>query len=242
MCISLFLCLVGVNRPWRDRWMTGWMWSIISSICPVIAGLWHVCHLFLLLSPLCRVYIPLFLRLIRVNRPWQDGWMIEWMDDERDEWTDASQRRLLYVMFFHTLFRVHTPTYIYIYLFTSVFSSSSSSFLFFPILSIFSIFWSFFPRIHTIKKKFPISSKKICSHSVKIHQEKSLLCTEFLLFFHSRFICYDRRPRNFSFSPQAAPIIATGQGEPPAPTLVHSPSSARPLRGCLCRFRDPDFV
>jgi hypothetical protein len=31
------------------------------------------------------------------------------------------------------------------------------------------------------------------------------------LFFHSGFICCDR-PFNFSFSPQAPPIIATGQG------------------------------
>ncbi len=45
-------------------------------------------------------------------------------------------------------------------------------------------------------------------------------------FSHSGFICYDG-PCNFSFSPQATPIIATGQGEPapkPAPKLVHSPS------------------
>jgi hypothetical protein len=125
--------------------------------------------------------------------------------------------------------------------FTSVFFSSSS-FLFFQFCLFFSFFDHFFLEFTLLKKKFPISSKNICSHSVKIHQEKSLLCTEFLLFFHSGFICYDRRPRNFSFPPQAAPIIATGQGEPPAPTLVHPPSSARPLRGCLCRFRDPDFV
>jgi hypothetical protein len=82
-------------------------------------------------------------------------------------------------------------------------------------------FFIFFSRINTIKKD-PNLFQKICSHSAKIHQEKSLLCTEFLLSFHSGFICYDR-PSNFSFSPQAAPIIATGQGEP-APTLAHSPS------------------
>jgi hypothetical protein len=86
---------------------------------------------------------------------------------------------------------------------------------------------SIFSRIHTIKTNFPNFFKKICSHSAKIHQEKSLLCTEFLLFFHSGFICYDR-PCNFYFSPQAPPIGAIGHGEP-APTLVHSPSSARPL-------------
>jgi hypothetical protein len=82
----------------------------------------------------------------------------------------------------------------------------------------------FFLEFTLLKQIFPISSKTICIHSAKIHQEKSLLCTEFLLFFHSGFICYDRHPSNFSFSPEAAPIIATGQGEP-APTLVvHSPS------------------
>jgi hypothetical protein len=75
----------------------------------------------------------------------------------------------------------------------------------------------FFLEFKIFKRIFPISSKKF-SHSAKIHQEKSLFCTEFLLFFHSRFICYDH-PCNFSFSAQAAPIIATGQGEPAAPTL-----------------------
>jgi hypothetical protein len=75
----------------------------------------------------------------------------------------------------------------------------------------------FFLEFTLLKIKIPISSKKIWSHSAKIHQGKSLLCTEFVLFFHSGFICYDR-PCNFSFSPQAAPIIATGQGET-TPTL-----------------------
>jgi hypothetical protein len=42
----------------------------------------------------------------------------------------------------------------------------------------------------------------------------------FFFFSYSGFICYDL-PCNFSFSPQAVPIIATGWGEP-APTLVHS--------------------
>ncbi len=112
-----------------------------------------VCHLFLLLSSPCRVCIPLFLRLVRVNRPWQDGWMIRQMDDKTDEWNDASRRPLLYVMFFHTLLRVHTHTHIYMYIFTSVFFFFF--FFFFPILSIFSIFWSFFSRIHTIEKKIP---------------------------------------------------------------------------------------
>jgi hypothetical protein len=59
------------------------------------------------------------------------------------------------------------------------------------------MFWAFFSQIHTIKTNFPNFLKKICSHSAKIHQEKSLLCTEFLLFSHSGFICYDR-PCNFS--------------------------------------------
>jgi hypothetical protein len=80
----------------------------------------------------------------------------------------------------------------------------------------------FFLEFTLLKRIFPIPSNFLCSHSVKIHQEKSLLCTEFLLFFYSAFICYDH-PCNFSFSPQAPPIIATGLGEP-APTLVHSPS------------------
>jgi len=120
------------------------------------------------------------------------------------------------------------------------FSSSSSSF--FQFCLFFPFFDHFFLEFTLLKKKFPISSKKICSHSVKIHQEKSLLSTEFLLFFHSGFICYDRRRPNFSFFPQAAAIIATGQGEPPAPTLVHSPSSARPLRGLSLSIQRPSFV
>jgi hypothetical protein len=87
----------------------------------------------------------------------------------------------------------------------------------------FPFFEHFFSLEFTLLKRvFSISSKNICSHSAKSHQEKSLLCTEFLLFFHSEIICYDR-PCNFSFSPQAPPIIATDQGEP-APTLVHSAS------------------
>ncbi len=98
----------------------------------------------------------------------------------------------------------------------------------------------FFLKFTLIKRNFPISSNFLCSHSPKIDQEKSLLCAEFLLFFNSRFICYDR-PCNFSFCSQAAPIIATGQGKP-APTPVHSPSWARRRRGCLCRFRDSDFI
>jgi hypothetical protein len=119
---------------------------------------------------------------------------------------------------FHTLFRVHTC----IYLCTSGFFSFFSNFVVCTFYRVFPFFNHFFLEFTLLKQNFPISSKTFCSHSEKIHQEKSLLCTEFLLFFHSRFICYDH-PCNFSFSPQAAPIIATGQGEP-APTLVHSPS------------------
>jgi hypothetical protein len=110
-------------------------------------------------------------------------------------------------------------------------------------LSIFFHFLGiFFLEFTLLKRIFPISSKTFCSHSAKIHQEKSLLCTEFLLFFHSGFICYDRAC-NFSFSPQAPPIIPTGLGEP-APTLVHSPSWVSPIgfRVWGYRFRDPDFV
>jgi hypothetical protein len=105
----------------------------------------------------------------------------------------------------------------------SVFSSSSSFFNFVvcKLCQKNSFIEIFFLELTILKRIFPISSKTF-SHSAKIHQEKSLFCTEFLLFFHTRFICYDC-PCNFSFSPQAAPIIATGQGEP-APTLVHSPS------------------
>jgi hypothetical protein len=110
--------------------------------------------------------------------------------------------------------------------------------LFFPFFEHFSL------ELRLLKRIFPISSKNIYSHSAKIHEEKSLLYREFLLFFHSRFICYDHSC-NFSFSSQAPPIIATAQGEPP-PTLVHSPSWVRPLgfrfRVSGCRFRDPDFV
>ncbi len=80
MCIPLFLRSVGVNRPWRDGWMIGWMWSIISSICPIIAGLWHVCHLFLLFSLPRHICIPLFFRPVRINRSWRDEWMIGWMN------------------------------------------------------------------------------------------------------------------------------------------------------------------
>jgi len=124
-------------------------------------------------------------------------------------------------MFFHNLFRVHT----YIFLYHSVFFFFFLFFLNFAVCKLcpFLPFFEHFVLEFTLLKRiFPISSKTFCSHSAKIHQEKSLLCTEFLLFFHSGFICYDR-PCNFSFYPQAPPIIATGQGEP-APALVHSPA------------------
>ncbi len=90
MCIPLILHLVGINRPWQDGWMTKQMWSIISSICLVIAGLWHVCHLFLLLFSSCRVCIPFFLRPVGVNKPWWDGCMTKRMDDGADGWNDVS--------------------------------------------------------------------------------------------------------------------------------------------------------
>ncbi len=68
------------------------MWSIISSICLVIVGLWHVCHLFLLLSLSRRICIPLFLRPIEINRLWRYRWMTKrmnrWMTKQMDEvWT-----------------------------------------------------------------------------------------------------------------------------------------------------------
>jgi len=141
-------------------------------------------------------------------------------------------------MFFHNLFRVHT--YIPLYQCFFFFNSFFLNFVICKLCQKFPFCELFFSRIHTIKTKFSNFFKKMCSHNAKIHQEKSLLCTEVLLFFHSRFLCYDR-PCNFSFSPQAPPIIGIGQGEP-APTLLHSRSLARPLRGYLCRFRDRDFV
>ncbi len=55
------------------NWLSFW-WMLM------IARLWHVYHLFLLLSPAHRVYIPLFFHPVGVNRPWWDGWMIKQMD------------------------------------------------------------------------------------------------------------------------------------------------------------------
>jgi hypothetical protein len=91
-------------------------------------------------------------------------------------------------MFSHTLFRVHT----YIYFCASISFS-------FPILW-FVNFVDFFHFLiiliitnsHYWNKISQFLQKKLCSHSAKNHQEKALLCTEFLLFFHSRFFCYDR--------------------------------------------------
>jgi hypothetical protein len=99
----------------------------------------------------------------------------------------------------------------------------------------------FFPEFTLLKRIFPISSKKKIHNAKKIHQEKSLFWTQLLSFFHSRFICYDPRC-NFSFSPQAAaPVIATGQGEPAPTTLVHSLSWARHLRGCILSIQRLGF-
>ncbi len=64
----------------------------------------------------------------------------------------------------------------------------------------FPFFEHLFLKFTLLKRIFPISSNFLCSHSAKIHPKKSLLCPEFLLFFNSRFICYDH-PCNFSFSP-----------------------------------------
>jgi hypothetical protein len=82
-------------------------------------------------------------------------------------------------------------------------------FYFFPPISwfvnfvkIFHFFEHIFLEFTLFKTNFSISSI-FCSHSAKIHQEKSLLYTEFLLFFHSGFTCYDL-PCHFSFFPQAA--------------------------------------
>ncbi len=140
-------------------------------------------------------------------------------------------------MFFYNLFRVHTyiPLYqCFLFLFFSILQ-------FVNFVHFFPFFEHLFLKFTLLKRIFPISSKTFRSHSAKNHWEKSLLCTEFLLFFHSRSICYDH-PCNFSFSPKAPPIIATGQGET-APTLVHSPCWVEPLgfRVLGCRFRDPDF-
>jgi len=100
VCVPLFLHLVGINRPWQDEWMVGRMWSIISSIYPVIAGLWHVCHLFLLLSLSRHVCSPLFFHpsskqtMTRQMNDRTNGQM----DDETYGWNDVSWRPLLYVI------------------------------------------------------------------------------------------------------------------------------------------------
>jgi hypothetical protein len=48
-----------------SNWLS-FLWMLM------IAGLWHVCHLFLLFSPPHHVCISLFLRPLRVNKT---GWM-----------------------------------------------------------------------------------------------------------------------------------------------------------------------
>jgi hypothetical protein len=76
----------------------------------------------------------------------------------------------------------------HIYLCTTVFSFSF--FFFFlnfavcKLCPFFPFFEHFFLKFTLLKRIFPISSKTFCSHSAKTHQEKSLLCTEFLLFFN----------------------------------------------------------
>ncbi len=77
VCIALFLPPVGVNRSWRDGWMTRWMDG------------WNDASRRPLLCPLHCVFIPLFLHPVGVNRPWWDKWMIErtdiWMMGQMDE-------------------------------------------------------------------------------------------------------------------------------------------------------------
>ncbi len=115
-------------------------------------------------------------------------------------------------MFSHTLFRVHT----YIYFCTSISFSFSFPILWFVNFVDFSHFLIIFyhHEFTVFKKKSQFLQKNFVATVRKFTKKNH--------FFHSGFICYDR-PRNFSFSPQAAAIIATGQGEP-APTLVHSTS------------------
>jgi len=139
-----------------------------------------VCHLFLLLSSPCRVCIPLFLRLVRVNRPWQDGWMIRQMDDKTDEWNDASRRPLLYVMFFHTLLRVHTHTHIYVYLYQCFFLLLLllfSNFVYF-----FHFLIIFFSNSHYWKKNSQFLQKKFVATVWKFTKKNHCSLQNFFCF------------------------------------------------------------
>ncbi len=87
-------------------WLSFW-WMLM------IAGLWHVCQFFLLLSPLCCICIPLFLRLIGVNRPWRDGWMTGWMDG----WmTRQMDEMMLHDVFYYTSLNLVPNAQVCVYL------------------------------------------------------------------------------------------------------------------------------
>ncbi len=116
------------------------------------------------------------------------------------------------------------PLFIYsAHIYTSV-SVFSFSFLFLILLFVnfvdFFHFLRFFSRLHTSINKFPNFFRKKIVATVRKSTKKNH-CSE-QGFFHSGFLCYDH-PCNFSFCPQAPPIVATGRGEP-APKLVHLPS------------------
>jgi hypothetical protein len=86
---------------------------------------------------------------------------------------------------FTTCFSIIYLECTHIYLYTRVFSFSFFlNFAVCKLCPLFPFFEHFFLKFTLLKRIFPISSKSFCSHSAKIHQEKSLLCTEFLLFFN----------------------------------------------------------
>jgi len=91
MCVCVYLtvhlpampCLYFIFSPpcqskqtmtrWMDDWTDGQIddgtdgWNDVSRR-PLLCLLCHVC-------------IPFFLRLVRINKPWWDGWMITQMDE-----------------------------------------------------------------------------------------------------------------------------------------------------------------
>jgi len=106
-----------------------------------------------------------------------------------------------------------------------LFFSYFFNFVICKLCQIFPFIEQFFLEFTLLKRNSQFLQKHLAA--VRKFTKKNHFSVQNFFCFSTRIYLLDR-PCNFSFSPQAAPFIATGQGEP-APTLVHSPSWARRL-------------
>ncbi len=127
----------------------------------MITGLWHVCHLFLLLSLSRRIYSTLSLP----HRSKQT--MMGWMDDETNEWNDVSHHDIFYYIslggkWWQTLLGRKMPCSQWEG--PSMHSRHLAFYSFFPLRGGGRIFFSFFRSsqcVPTMSPKFPMCSQHV---------------------------------------------------------------------------------